>query len=303
MAGFQKAKRENVYVKILLNGSSGAGKTYSALLLAEGLTKKSGGKIAAIDTENGRIRYYADEFDFDDIQLEAPYTPEKYIEAIDLAVESGYDTLIIDSTSHEWEYLLDVHSKMSGNSYTNWSKITPRHNNFNEKVLQSTIHIIATVRGKDEYALEDKNGKKVPQKIGLGYKQRDGMEYEYTATFNIDQSNHVATVTKDNTHIFEGRFDVLTAKDGEALYEWANSGKSKPQKRNVSKSSNDSELSEIKNSIAKLISEIKEAGVERKIIASTINKCAKTPDYREIDDIKVAKTVYTKLGNLLKEDE
>lgn len=221
---FVKAKKEKIWTKVLLGGSSGSGKTYSALRLATGLAKKCGSGIAAIDTEAGRIRYYANEFDFSDMQLTEPFTPEKYIEAIDEAVGSGFKVLIIDSISHEWNYCVDVHDKMPGNSWTNWSRVTPRHDAFMEKILQAPIHIIATVRGKDEYVLEEKNGKQTPKKVGLGFKQRDGVEYNYTATFNIAQDTHIAEATKDNTHIFEGRYEVLTEKDGEALYDWANTG-------------------------------------------------------------------------------
>ena len=221
---FVKAKKEKIWTKVLLGGSSGSGKTYSALRLATGLAKKCGSEIAAIDTEAGRIRYYANEFDFSDMQLTEPFTPEKYISAIEDAVNSGFKVLIIDSISHEWNYCVDIHDKMSGNSWTNWSKVTPRHDAFMEKILQAPIHIIATVRGKDEYVLEEKNGKQTPKKVGLGFKQRDGVEYNYTATFNIAQDTHIAEATKDNTHIFEGRYEVLTEKDGEALYDWANAG-------------------------------------------------------------------------------
>lgn len=221
---FVKAKKEKIWTKVLLGGSSGSGKTYSALRLATGLAKKCGSEIAAIDTEAGRIRYYANEFDFSDMQLTEPFTPEKYIDAINDAVNSGFKVLIIDSISHEWNYCVDIHDKMPGNSWTNWSKVTPRHDAFMEKILQAPIHIIATVRGKDEYVLEEKNGKQTPKKVGLGFKQRDGVEYNYTATFNIAQDTHIAEATKDNTHIFEGRYEVLTERDGEALYDWANAG-------------------------------------------------------------------------------
>ena len=94
---FQKAKREKIWVKILLNGPSGSGKTYTALRLATGMFSKVGGAgVAAIDTENGRIRYYANEFDFFDLQLTEPYTSESYIEAISAAVDNGFKVLVIE---------------------------------------------------------------------------------------------------------------------------------------------------------------------------------------------------------------
>lgn len=230
---FQKAVRKNVYVKILLSGPSGSGKTYSALRLATGIAKATGKRIAAVDTESGRIRYYADEFDFDDMQIEDPFEPEKFIRAIQDAVDCGYGVIVLDSLSHEWDYCVKVHSKMPGNTYTNWAKVTPRHDAFVEALINSKIHIIGTVRGKDEYTMEEKNGKQVPKKVGLGYKQRDSFEYEFTATFNVDQDSHVASVMKDNTHLFENRFDVLTEKDGEALIKWAESGCGYDSNKNV----------------------------------------------------------------------
>lgn len=284
--GFQKAKRERIWIKVLLAGPSGSGKTYTGLRLANGIAKKSNGKIAAIDTENGRIRYYANEFDFDDLQLEAPYTPEKYIEAINVAIDAGYNTLIIDSITHEWDYCLEIHSKMPGNSYTNWSKITPRHDPFMEKILQSPLHIIATVRGKDEYVMEEKNGKQVPKKVGLGYKQRDNTEYNYTVTFNIDQQTHVADAMKDNTHLFEGRYDVLTEKDGEKLYDWANSGDA-PQKQPKStdtgfktpvEPTDDEKLAKIKEDIKNKIAELISKGSseeEQKTIKDDVSNAIK----------------------------
>lgn len=294
---FQKAKREQLWLKILLAGPSGSGKTYTALRLASGIAKECNSRIAAIDTENGRIRYYANEFDFDDIQFEAPFTPENYIEAIEAAVDGGYKVLIIDSSTHEWDYCLDVHNKMPGNSYTNWAKITPRHDAFMEKMLQSPIHIITTVRGKDEYVLEEKNGKQTPKKVGLGYKQRDGMEYNYTCTFNIAQDTHIASVTKDNTHLFEDRYDVLTEKDGKALYEWANSGETPAPKKVVAKKAEetiDAVIAEIKA----VVDEKTNDGVSRDVISATIKSVAGSANYNKIADINVAKGVVLALNNL-----
>ena len=101
---------------------------------------------------------------------------------------------------------------------------TQHHNKFAEFLIQSPVHIFATARGKDKWITEDKNGKMAPKKVGEGSVASDDTEYNYTCTFNLSQDTHIASCSKDNTHIFEGRFDVLTEKDGEKLYEWANTG-------------------------------------------------------------------------------
>jgi len=303
MAGkFSKAVREKIWVKVLLAGPSGSGKTYSALRLATGYARKAGTKVAAIDTENGRIRYYANEFEFEDMQLTAPYTPEKYIEAIQAAVSEGFGVLIIDSITHEWDYCLDVHNKMPGNSYTNWAKVTPRHDAFMEEVLQSKIAIFNTVRGKDEYTMEEKNGKQVPKKVGLGYKQRNDVEYNYTVTFNIDQQSHIADATKDNTHIFEGRYEVLTERDGEALYDWANSSKvePKPIPRGIEEDPlppEPSSTGELDVTIAQIDVVAKAAGEKlgKPAIATIIKKYHTSANYKSIKDTDVAQSLLKEL--------
>lgn len=291
---FQKAKREKIFVKVLLAGPSGSGKTYSALRMATGLAGKCGGRIAYIDTENGRARYYAGEFDFDDMQLEAPFEPEKYMAAITEAVDAGYKVLVIDGLSNEWDYCLDVHNKMPGNSYTNWGKITPRHDAFMEAILQSQIHIIATVRGKDEYVLEEKNGKQTPKKVGLGYKQRDAIEYNYTCTFNIAQDTHVADATKDNTHLFEGRYEPLTEKDGIALFEWANSGETPSEKPKAKAPKPEKAVADVAAYLAQIksiVDEKLEGGVTRTAMAEAIKGVCGFANYNKITDIETAQAV------------
>lgn len=233
MTGFKKAKRENIWVKAISIAPSGAGKTYSNLRIATGMAKAIEGatgeecRIAYIDTESRRSTYYAEEFDFDILELKAPFTPESYVDAIDEALDAGYKILVIDSLSHEWKGkggCLEIHSKMPGNSYTNWSKITPRHEKFTDKLIDSPIHLFATVRGKDKYVLEEQNGKQVPRKVGVGYEQRDDLEYLFTVAFTLEQDTHYFSTVKDNTHMFEDRHDILTEKDGSKLYQWATGG-------------------------------------------------------------------------------
>ena len=232
---FQKAKREQVWLKVLLSGASGCGKSYSALRIATGIAKQCGSAIAYIGTEGSRNKYYADEFNYDLLEIEDPFECEKYIEAIDAAVDAGYKVLIIDSMSHEWKWINDVHDKMPGNSFTNWGKLKPRHRKFMDKVLNSPIHVIATARGKDDWVLEEKNGKQVPKKVGMGQQQDKDISYEYTVSLMLEQDTHVASADKDNTHLFDGRFEVLTEKDGKRLYAWANRGDAPAPKKDTPK--------------------------------------------------------------------
>lgn len=300
---FQKAKREQIWAKVLLNSPSGGGKTYSALRLATGMAQKCGSRVAAIDTENGRIRYYANEFDFDDMQLEEPYSPEKYMQAIDEAVNAGYKVLVIDSTSHEWNFCLDLVNNMPGtNSYTKWKSVTPRHNAFTEKILQSPIHIIATVRGKDEYVLEESNGKKIPKKVGLGYTQRDGAEFNYTVTLNLDQATHRFSATKDNTHLFEDRYDVLTEADGAAIFDWANSGEApapKPKDTTPAPTTSAPDLHSTILAIDAKAKELQTSGVDKNEIVAVIKGVmGNTANYNRITDIAMAHDLLSKLNTM-----
>lgn len=236
MAGFVKAKKEQVWLKVLLSGASGSGKSYSALRVAKGIADKCGSRIAYIGTEGSRNKYYASSFDYDLLELEDPFTIDKYVEAIDMAIDAGYKVLIIDSLTHEWLWLNDTHDKMPGNSFQNWGKLKPKHREFMDKILTCPIHVVATSRSKDEWVLEtDSKGKQIPRKVGLGSQQDKNITYEYTVSLVIEQDTHIAHADKDNTKIFDGRYDVLTEKDGEALYVWANDSDIPPTVREPKK--------------------------------------------------------------------
>lgn len=131
-------------------------------------------------------------------------------------------------------------------------KITPRHQKFIETISNSPIHIIATMRGKDQYEMvkDEKTGKSAVQKLGVGAKQRDGFEYEFTCTFLIDQKTNAAETQKDNTHIFEGQgATVLTEKHGEEIIKWANSGEKRTVKKPVIKKSTPTTVEDLQEAI------------------------------------------------------
>jgi hypothetical protein len=322
----KKAVREKVKVKVLLMSPSGAGKTYSALRLATGMK----GKTLFIDTEARRGLYYADEFDYDYIELKEvrptdedyedykkilpklaePFAPENYISLIKYAVDNKYDNLIIDSLTHEWNSkggILDALNKMVNvkNDMQKWAILTPRHNDFIYAILHSPINVIATVRCKDEYVLEtNEKGKNVPRKVGLGAVQRDGMEYEYTVTFMLDQDSHIAVAQKDNTHFFDGIPRMLTEEDGKNLIDWANSGEAvikKTQNIDSNKIPNNTkdDLSLLISQIETLVNELVLIDKDKTIaiLKDYIKKSDGTPtnNYNLIKDIELAKVVLASL--------
>lgn len=219
----QQASRKKAKIKLAIQGPSGGGKTYSALLIAFGLCK-DWNKIVVIDSENQSANLYANLGQYFVLNITSPYTPEKYIEALFLCINAGMEVVIIDSISNEWQSILDTHSKMSGNSFTNWSKITPKHNEFVQAILQANVHIIATIRSKQDYVLTEKNGKVVPEKVGLKAITRDDFSYEFTLVMEMNLQ-HQATASKDRTSLFIGRSSFIpTVETGTQILEWCNQG-------------------------------------------------------------------------------
>ena len=224
---FRKAERRNAKLRLGITGPAGSGKTYGALLVAFGL----GGKIAMIDTENGSGDLYSALGDYDVCSLQAPFTVQKYLEAIKMAENAGYDVIIIDSLSHAWAGeggLLDMQGKIADsgrkNSFAAWREVTPYHNKLVETILASKCHIIATMRSKMEYIqVENEHGKKEIRKVGLAPVQRDGMEYEFGTVFDLSV-NHFVNVSKDRTSMFDGQMFKLSEDTGRVLKEWLESG-------------------------------------------------------------------------------
>jgi len=229
----RKAERRRARLRVGLSGPSGSGKTYSALLLGRGLTDQWE-KVLLIDTENGSGELYSDLGAYNVITLQAPFSPEKYIEAIRAAEDAGMEVIVIDSTSHEWDGkggCLEINeliakTKFKGNTWSAWSETTPRHQKFIEAIVSSSCHVVTTARSKtDTIQTEDKKVKK----IGLKEIQREGFEYELTVNFTLDRDGHYAVASKDRTGIFIERDPfIISQKTGQELLAWTESGKENP---------------------------------------------------------------------------
>jgi hypothetical protein len=229
MMKIERAQKKKQKLKIALAGISGSGKTYSALTLAFSMCEK----VIVIDTECGSASLYSDHFpQYDVLELSAPYSPQRYIEAIKMAESAGYECIIIDSLSHEWNgpggclEMVNSISKTGGNSYTAWGKVTPHHDALIAHMIASQSHIIVTMRAKTAYEITTNDkGKQAPVKVGMAPTQRDGVEYEFTIVFDIDQ-NHNFTCSKDRTSLFNN-VDIpqpLNKEIGQKILEWLDSG-------------------------------------------------------------------------------
>src|SRR5574343_276063 len=193
MGLFHTAVKAESKLRLAISGPSGSGKTYTSLAIASALA--NGKSIALIDTEHGSASKYADTFRFDVAEMHPPFHPEKFMQAIAEAQNAGYAVVIIDSISHAWAGsggVLDIVDEAakrskSGNSYMAWNEGTPIQNHLIDAIVQSGIHVIATMRSKTDYILVDNgNGRQAPKKVGMAPVQRDQFGYEFDVVLYMD---------------------------------------------------------------------------------------------------------------------
>lgn len=221
---FKQAIKQEAKLRLAIAGPSGSGKTYTALAIASNM----GGKIALVDTEHGSASKYADLFKFDVMEMEPPFHPARFGEAVKEAQAGGYDVVILDSLSHAWNgtggllELVDQFSmKYKGNTFAGWKEGTPVYNQLVEGIVQSGIHIMATMRSKQDYVIEvDSDGKSRPRKVGMAPIQRDGFEYEFDIFMEMDIDN-VGRIIKTRCPALTGKAFKLPGKDvAEIIMEW-----------------------------------------------------------------------------------
>jgi len=227
VSGFQRAKRDEVWLKIGMSGPSGSGKTMSSLLMAKGLVG-DWEKVAVLDTENKSASLYSHLGPYQTLDMAPPYDPRRYVSAIEMAEKAGFKALIIDSTTHEWngeggclEMVNKIGKTKKGGNYVAWADVTPWHDKFINAILQSNMHIFCCTRRKQEYDMVKEDNRTRVVKLGTKEIQRDGFEYELTVAFSLDMEGNLATASKDRTGLFMGEVPVLISeKTGEMLAKW-----------------------------------------------------------------------------------
>ena len=225
MAGivFRKASQKSVKLRLALSGPEGSGKTWTALEIATGIAGP-GGKILLLDSEHGSSEMYSKYFDFD-VAVLPSFEPRTYIEYIKAAGAQGYQVLVIDSLSHAWIgiggalQMVDDIAKKSGatNNFTAWRSVTPEHNHLVDVVLAYPSHVVATMRSKTAFALDQSGGKTSVRKLGLEVQQRDGILYEFGVCLDLQQADHDCIVTKTRIKELDGRSWIRPTRSGELV--------------------------------------------------------------------------------------
>lgn len=310
----RKAQRNQAYLKLGISAPSGGGKTVGALLIAYGLLKEKypklsddeiWGKIAIVDTENGSGQLYVGSELADTkikaynvITIDPPFEVQKYTKALELCYEAGMEVCILDSTTHAWSGeggLLEQQgaiAKRTGNSYTAWRDITPQHSMFVNKMLQIPMHIIATIRSKQEYVQErTDNGKNTVRKLGMEPEQRKGMEYEFTVFFEID-AEHNAFGAKDRTSIFDQRSFQITPDVGKKLQKWLNTS-SDVEGEVLAVAKEEKTLSGFKTEVIAKLRSL--GGRDVPEVVEIVEKHAKGPNPNVITDMGTLEALYADL--------
>lgn len=229
---FKLAERGKVPMKLALSGVSGSGKTYSAILLAHGLAGNDPQKVLVIDTENDSAALYSHlGGGFLHYCIRPPFEPRKYVEVIRQAVAAGVTVIVIDSLTHAWRYILDFKDRLDRqnprDSYTNWGKAKSLFGELKDVILQSPVHIVACMRSKSEYVIEERQtsqgSKSSMKKVGMSPILEPDVEYDFSVLFELDKDTHQASVGgggKDRTDMFAGKVFTITQATGVMILEW-----------------------------------------------------------------------------------
>lgn len=234
----REAERAGSRLVIGISGVSGSGKTFSALQLAWGLAGGDAKKVGLLDTENKRGSLYADSLrdkngkvhKFLIGDLYAPFSPQRYIDAILEFQAAGVEVLVIDSVSHEWAGLGGVLHLVNqqAKSITGWKMYKPEHQRFMNTMLQCDMHIIVCIRAANK---TDWSDPKNPKSLGFMPIQQEEFMFEMTASMMMwdgGKSRQVLKCPAELASIFgnPGEFSegYLTARNGLALREWVSGG-------------------------------------------------------------------------------
>jgi len=225
-----EAQREQVPALIALWGFSDSGKTYSALTLARGLVGPKG-KIGIIDTENRRAKYYSGKFGgFKHLDLQPPFTPERYTAALDAMIKAGVQAVVVDSMSHVWEGeggVLEQADASTVNGLMKWKAPKMAYMRMVNRMLRSPIHVIFCLRAKEKY-IQVGQGRQAKIELA-GQEPICGKRFVYEMTVSAHMESGTRTPLAP-VKIPEGMIhaikpgELITESCGKLIAEWLAGG-------------------------------------------------------------------------------
>ena len=257
---FSAPEDVNPRARIALSGAAGAGKTYTALLLAAGLAPD--GPIVVIDSEHGSAAKYRTLAPFRTAHPDSfkrivgnvgrlglvDSDPRLYTAGIVAAGKAGAAVIIVDSLTHAWaasKTLVDnvLATQRGGNSFTAWKDVTPLWDGLLDAVMSSPAHVIVTMRAKPQYVIEERDTggrtKSVPVKLGMAPDVRDGADHAFDIILSLDDE-HRATVSKTRCSALDGMVMLKPGAElGRSIAEWLESGATEAPAAQVTRQASD----------------------------------------------------------------
>lgn len=222
MAGFRKAAAEQAALKMGIYGPAGSGKTLTSLLIAEGLGKVSGKRVAFVDTERGTDFYcqavasravHPEAFDFDALYTKSLTEVLSAVRDIDITT---HGVVVIDSVTHLWEAAIAAYSGRQTSAGTipmhAWGKIKKPYKDLMSFLLSSPLHVILCGRQGTDYATDEETDEL--KAVGVKMKAEGETPYEPHILIRMEavkpkKANEVAQIfayaEKDRTGVLAGR--------------------------------------------------------------------------------------------------
>jgi hypothetical protein len=232
MPSFQKPQLLKAALKLGLYGPAGSGKTFTALLIAEGLARHTGKRIAVCDTEHGSVFYsqkvpqrgvHPEAFDFDVL-----YTKSitEVLAALKTLNFDHHGVVVIDSISHLWDACRNAYvgrlTKAGTIPLHAWAAIKKPYNELMHLLLSSRTHMLICGRQGIDYGEDEATG----ELKSLGYRMRAEGQTPYEPDVLCRLESHrpgknktavpVAHVEKDRTGVLAGQAIALPSFDNVA---------------------------------------------------------------------------------------
>lgn len=219
-------KRHPVKLSLALGGRPGAGKTTALLQIATAITKPE--KVYIIDTED-RVHFAAEQFPGVQVFALKDHHPNNFLGAIDYAVKNGFECVVIDSFSDEWDGsngVLQLVDSQGGDKIRAWGKLTPLHNKVYDAVFEPQIHTLMSVRLEDKLSDGVVNGR--PGKVSTVVPtQRKDFPYKVNNYAEIDSSHKICFSKCLWDQMVNVEIPEVSQGFVDALLNWANAGKEK----------------------------------------------------------------------------